>query len=187
MDGSEALEFGFATQVIEPAKSFLQPLTQIYMNWKQTLAAFLKAKAMTVTLADGTLVEINNLDATDPAVGMPAALPDGENALADGRVLVVENGTITNILTPESTVEATDEEMAAIAQVISALMAKVNGLEMQVKALSNAQGVGVSMPAPATVAKAFGNPEPDTLNVPGLKKDVATRLQAIRERLQSNA
>jgi ATP-dependent protease ClpP protease subunit len=186
MTGSEALEFGFATQVIQPAKSFLQPFTQIYMNWKQKLSELLKQKALTVTLADGAEVAINDMDATDVAVGMPANLPDGETALADGRVLVVEDSVITDILTPEESIEVTEEEMAAIAEALSALMAKVNGLEMQVKALSKAQGVGVSKPAPGPAAKAFGTQTPDPLNVPGLKKDVAERLMKIRERLEKH-
>lgn len=184
LNGREALELGFATEIIEPI--YNKVTTTLFMNFVNKLKALMGTRALFVTLANGEQVQINTDEAaTDVAVGMPANLPDGETVLGDGRVLVVEAGVITNILTPadEMTEAANADTTPELVAALEAMAARIGALESTITAMRKQTGVGLSAPAPVFAAQKAASENDPMANV-RLKPKVAERIEKAMARLE---
>lgn len=87
-----------------------------------------KAVGLTITDVNGTEIEIEREEG-EPQVGDKTSAPDGEYTLEDGRILVIEDGVITEIKNPEE--EETEEEEAEEEDETKALKERVAELEAQ--------------------------------------------------------
>lgn len=134
MKPEEAKALGFIQEIMLPASASayfnnFKPLnkTQSNMSKKSKIAtAFLalgkalglsgediEAKDYVLTTEDGTEITIDIAEGEEPKVGDPAS-PDGTFTLADGRVITIEGGVITEIKPAEEQEEGeTKDELKA--------------------------------------------------------------------------
>jgi ATP-dependent protease ClpP protease subunit len=149
--GNEAVEFGLADEVISTAINFSKHKYQ-FNNSNQSIMATIaeqftaaldafankyfnqktKAVNMVVPLADGAEIFIETEDGDfvgkkvylmDGGNMTETPAPDGEHALADGRVIVVAEGVVTEVK------EAEEDETTALKNQIAELQAKLDAAE----------------------------------------------------------
>ncbi len=161
MDAEEALALGIIGAINTPNTA----LTNINnkMAKKNAIARLLQRAAemlegavaeLRLTTTAGTELVVET-DADDPKVGDKAS-PDGEHMLEDGRVVVVNDGVITEIRDPEDVPEELTEEEQAMADTIEQLTARVEELTTQVEMLTASQKTTEEVAILDTVAKAGG-------------------------------
>lgn len=200
-DANKAIELGFIASIIPPTsasakiENFSTTTNSIpQMKFKKEGAmasAFLSlGKAlgliddespvsMELTTESGETLTIEREEG-DPQVGDKAS-PDGEHKLDDGRIIVVEDGAITEIKTEEETTDE-DDDTEALKAKVAELEAKLKDAED--KATSAEAKVAEQMAAMAKLSSTF---VPNgRQNVPGAKGGNADepKKSKVQERLE---
>lgn len=161
IDAAEALSLGIIGYINTPNTAVTNNINK--MAQKNAIARLLQRAAemlkgvvaeLRLTSTSGTELVVET-DADDPKVG-DKATPDGEHALEDGRVVVVNDGVITEIRDPEETPEELTEEEQAMADTIEQLTARVEELTAQVESLTASQKTPEEEAILSTVSKAGG-------------------------------
>lgn len=167
----------------------------LFDNWfdrvQNLFKTTIKIKNMEMTLADGTPVMIDTenpedlVDKTITIEGQPA--PDGQHPLADGRIITVSGGKITEVITPEPE-DMKKEEMEAIKKENEALKQQL--AEAQGAAAKATQEVAATNKAMLDFKakfeaelkeiknKTFGNPNPPAPN-PNPEPSEGTQLHPV--------
>lgn len=144
MNPEDVVRYGFADRVNDQlkaaaymtnekeVKSLLEKLETGFDNFFKKFAPKSEASAMDLAGADGKIftVDSDNGDLVGKSVTINGqAAPDGEHALADGRILVVAGGVVAEIKEP----------MTPEQQELQDLRAKVSALEAEKAAAISAQ------------------------------------------------
>ncbi|TZF84517.1 Clp protease ClpP [Pedobacter sp. BS3] len=149
IEPAEALELGFATEILEPvfAKAVLPSFTKTHNKMSKTLIQNAKSllkdikafvsgsvKALDVTLESGETLTIETGDSEEPEVGDAVMLdgdtaPDGEYTLSDGRTIVVADGVISEIKPAEEDDDDPEETIENLQAENTRLQARVDEME----------------------------------------------------------
>lgn len=200
LSAEDMLALGFATKIIEPimAYAYFKPKN----NFKMDEKAFFEKLGATL---DGAVLKMKNLSRINPhdqtltdkdgkelkleketgaaALGDKAS-PDGTYAMADGKVIVVANGVITEI--QEAPVEETELEKAKAE--ISDLKKKLEDAEKEKVDMSvveasfkEKEAVAISMIADLTKLKNEWKPESRSRTTASVEKVGEINLARVRE------
>lgn len=140
MSPTQAVELGFATSSRQIAKALIHNSNQFQTNMtkktdkKGRMARALEilfgdenANMLDLTAANGDLIVIDREEG-EPEVG-DAASPDGSHVMPDGSTIVITDGVITEIITPEGE----EEEIAELRKENEALKAEIATMKATVK------------------------------------------------------
>jgi ATP-dependent Clp protease protease subunit len=147
LSAEDMLSLGFATKIIEPVKAyaFIKPKNKFIMEEKDVKTfgekldtildkiknfSRLPAKDQTLKDKDGKEFKLEK-ESGAPAVG-DKAIPDGSFVMADGKTIVIANGTISEIKEPaaaKSELELANEKITKLQAELDAEKAKVTAAD----------------------------------------------------------